>query len=65
MAKRLSEHGAKIINCDEIAHYIYKKEKPCYYKLIEAFGERIIAEDGEINRKVVGSIVFADPVRKI
>lgn len=63
VAKRLSERGAKVINCDEIGHQIYRKGKPCYRKLIEAFGERIVAEDGEVNRKALGAIVFSDAVR--
>lgn len=65
MAKRLQEHGAKIIDCDKVGHDVYKKGKPCHLKLVEVFGEKILTEDGEINRKVLGGIVFSDPVSKM
>ena len=32
----------------------------CYNKLIQHFGESIRSDDGTINRKVLGSIVFSD-----
>lgn len=62
MAKRLQDHGAKIIDCDKVGHDVYKPHKPCYNNLIKAFGEKILSPDGEVNRKVLGSIVFSDPV---
>lgn len=62
IAKRLQEFGAKIIDCDKVGHDIYKMGKPCYYKLIEEFGDRIVGENGEVDRKVLGGIVFSDPV---
>lgn len=63
IANRLQKHGAKIIDCDKVGHDIYKMGKPCYYKLIEEFGERIVGAHGEVDRKVLGGIVFSDPVR--
>lgn len=61
----MQEHGALIIDCDKVGHEVYKVGKPCYFRLIEAFGERIIAENKEIDRKILGGIVFANPVRDI
>lgn len=63
VASRLQQHGAEIINCDTIAHEVYKQGKPCYTALIEAFSDKIVAENGEIDRKILGGIVFSDPVR--
>lgn len=61
VAKRLEQHGAKIVNCDKVAHDVYKRGKPCYNILVKEFGEKIVSEDGEVNRKVLGGIVFSDP----
>lgn len=58
----LGELGADVINCDKIAHNIYLKGKPCHTKLVEAFGERILDNDGEVNRKELGAIVFSSLV---
>lgn len=62
MAKRLQDYGAKIIDCDKVGHDVYKSGKPCYNNLIEAFGVEILSADGEVNRPVLGGIVFSDPV---
>lgn len=62
MATRLQELGALIIDCDKIGHNVYKLGKPCYKLLVEHFGEEILDENREVNRKVLGGIVFKDPV---
>lgn len=65
VAKRLKEHGAFIIDCDKVAHEIYKPGKPCYFQLIDTFSKSIIADNGEINRKILAEIVFTDTVSNI
>lgn len=61
----LEDLGADIINCDKIGHEIYCKGKPCHTRLVQAFGEQILANDGEINRKVLGPIVFNSAVSSL
>jgi len=56
----LKELGALIIDADLIGHGIYKKGKPCHKLLVDKFGEGILADDGEIDRKKLGAIVFRD-----
>ncbi len=56
----LAEHGAYIIDADAIAHEIIQKDKPAYMELVAYFGVDILGDDGEIFRKKLGSIVFAD-----
>ncbi|EFA79885.1 dephospho-CoA kinase [Heterostelium album PN500] len=58
--KYLTELGAKCIDADKIGHAVYKKGEPAHSKLIEAFGQSIVAADGEIDRRSLGPIVFAD-----
>lgn len=58
VASHLEKLGAKIINCDLIGHNVYKKGKPCHQKIVEAFGGQVLSSDGEIDRKVLGGIVF-------
>nr|XP_022907946.1 bifunctional coenzyme A synthase-like isoform X1 [Onthophagus taurus] len=52
--------GAMTINCDLLAHSLYKPGELCYQKLIETFGKSILTETGEINRKILGGIVFSN-----
>lgn len=60
----ISQHfeklGAAVINCDKLAHEVYEPGTPCHAKLIEHFGTDIQHENGLINRKRLGAIVFAD-----
>ncbi|CAD7082506.1 unnamed protein product [Hermetia illucens] len=60
MAKRFEKRGAKIINCDLLAHQVYEPNTDCYNKLVQHFGIEIIGDDKQINRKRLGEIVFAD-----
>lgn len=60
-AKLLLSLGAKIIDADKLGHQSYKKGTLAYRELIKAFGEKIIgANSEEIDRKILGTIVFND-----
>ena len=62
MGKRLSELGAHVIDCDKMGHQVYEPGKRCFSLLVDAFGQGIISPDGHVDRKVLGGIVFSDPV---
>ena len=64
VSRMLSEMGAVIIDADRIAHDVVQKEKPALGKIIECFGKCVIADNGEIDRKVLGEIVFNDSEKK-
>lgn len=57
----LERLGAQTVNADLLGHAAYAKGTEGYAEVVRAFGDRVVAEDGEIDRKVLGSIVFADP----
>ncbi|XP_029429876.1 bifunctional coenzyme A synthase isoform X2 [Rhinatrema bivittatum] len=60
IAKRLEKLGAALIDSDKLGHETYSPGGPAYQQVIEEFGSGIVNEDGTINRKVLGSRVFAD-----
>ncbi|XP_030076933.1 bifunctional coenzyme A synthase isoform X2 [Microcaecilia unicolor] len=60
IAKRLEKMGATLIDSDKLGHEAYSPRGPAYQQVIEQFGPDIVKEDGTINRKVLGSKVFAD-----
>ncbi|KAK7863893.1 hypothetical protein R5R35_007225 [Gryllus longicercus] len=60
IGKRLEGLGAGVVNCDALAHILYRKGQPCYLSLIEHFGRQILDDQEEVNRRVLGSIVFND-----
>jgi dephospho-CoA kinase len=55
-----SELGAHIIDADAVAHQLMLPGQETYAKVVEAFGLQILGLGGEINRKVLGKIVFGD-----
>ena len=59
-AKLLESLGAKIIDADKLGHRSYQKGTLTYDKLVKAFGSKIIRSDGEIDRKILGTIVFKE-----
>lgn len=59
----LSELGAAAIDADHIAHQVLGKGEATYDAVIEAFGDGILNDNGEIERSALGAIVFADPAR--
>ena len=59
-AKLLESLGAKIIDADKLGHRSYQKGTLTYDKLVKAFGNKIIKSNGEIDRKILGAIVFKE-----
>ncbi len=59
------EQGTFIIDCDKIAHSILLKGKHAYIETVEYFGQEILQEDGSIDRKKLGSIVFANDEKRL
>jgi dephospho-CoA kinase len=62
VVRRMLEHlGAFGIDADALANRAIAKGAPGYKKVITQFGQWILREDGEIDRKKLGRIVFNDP----
>lgn len=60
----LRDKGFYIIDADEMARNMTAKGSRCLENLEKAFGSEIIGEDGNLNRKKLGEIVFADKEKK-
>jgi dephospho-CoA kinase len=60
----LRDAGAIIIDADDIARKLVKKGLPAYQEIVDYFGTAILLSNGEINREVLGDIIFNDPHKK-
>jgi dephospho-CoA kinase len=60
----LKKAGAVIIDADRIAREVVKKGLPAYREIVENFGETVLLSNGEINRSVLGDLIFNDPRKK-
>jgi dephospho-CoA kinase len=60
VAEFLADKGASIIDADRIAHEIYEPGKEGHERIIEKFGRGVLADDGTVDRRKLGEIVFED-----
>ena len=56
----LRERGIPVIDADQIAREVVEPGKPAYDAIVGHFGRDILLEDGQIDRKKLGEIVFSD-----
>lgn len=56
----LEDLGAAIIDVDNISRKVVNKGNKAYNDIVKNFGRDILLPNDEINRKALGSIVFAD-----
>lgn len=59
LSGRLRERGIPVIDCDLVSREIMGKGTPCAKEVCGFFSNEIL-ENGEINRRKLGNIVFAD-----
>lgn len=61
ISKRLEKLGAKIVDCDKLGHKAYEKGTDCLIKVVQAFGNDILDQEGNIDRRALGAKVFGNP----
>ncbi|MBU5441608.1 dephospho-CoA kinase [Paenibacillus sp. MSJ-34] len=60
----LEERGALIIDADRVAREVVLPGSPALQQVAERFGQAVLLEDGSLNRKKLGEIVFADEAER-
>ncbi|ABW18753.1 dephospho-CoA kinase [Alkaliphilus oremlandii] len=58
----LKKFGASIIDADKIARKVVEKGKPALKEIVEFFGADLLLEDGTLDRKKLGTLVFNDSI---
>ena len=53
-------HGATIIDTDVIARELVQPGRPALAEIQASFGDRVIDDDGHLDRKMLRRVVFAD-----
>ncbi len=54
----LKSRGIFVIDCDKESRALLMKGEECYDRIVEEFGNDIVAEDGQIDRKKLAEKVF-------
>lgn len=56
----LEQLGARTIDADALAHAVLLRGTPAWRLVVETFGTSILRADGEVDRRKLGAVVFAD-----
>ena len=59
-----AHQGARVIDADLLSREVVIPGQPAYARILEEFGPHLVLEDGSLDRKALGAIVFADPARR-
>ena len=60
VGRRLAEHGAAVIDADELARAVTAPGEPTLAAIRARFGDGIFASDGALDRAALAAVVFAD-----
>ena len=60
IARRLAEHGAVIVDADQIVRDVQTAGSPVLQQIADAFGEGLLSADGNLDRAALGALVFGD-----
>ncbi|MFK3678826.1 dephospho-CoA kinase [Microbacterium sp. NPDC090218] len=61
IARRLEEHGAVVVDADQIVRDVQAPGSPVLERIAAAFGSSVIMADGSLDRAALGAQVFGDP----
>lgn len=57
----LRQKGFQVVDADAVVHQLQKPGGRLYQILVEHFGEKILLENGELNRPLLASLIFSNP----
>ncbi len=64
VANLFSSLGVSVIDADKISHHLTTKNKPAFEEILEHFGESILGNDGELDRRKLRTIIFNNKTLK-
>ena len=64
VSQLFSDHGIKIIDADMIARQLVEPAQPCLIKIRQTFGEKILLDNGDLDRTQLRQLIFSDTYAK-
>lgn len=61
VSRLMAGRGAVIVDADQIAREVVEPGTPGLAAVVDAFGPRVVAADGTLDRPALAAVVFADP----
>ena len=56
----LRQKGFEVVDADALVHQLQKPGGRLYQILVEHFGEKVLLEEGELNRPLLASLIFSN-----
>ena len=57
----LRQKGFQVVDADAVVHQLQKPDGRLFEALVQHFGQKIILENGELNRPFLASLIFSNP----
>lgn len=64
VSSMLAAAGIPVVDADRLAREVVEPGQPAYRDVVAAFGPSVVGPDGRLDRRRLGSLVFADPVAR-
>ena len=64
VARMLEELGAPAIDFDRIARQVVEPGEPALEEIVDCFGDGVLEDDGRLDRKRLGNLVFQDEKKR-
>jgi dephospho-CoA kinase len=61
VARFFAELGVPVVDADQLARQVVEPGSDALAEIARTFGEDVLLDSGELDRKALGAIVFADP----
>lgn len=59
-----AERGIPVIDADQLAREAVLPGTPALERIIEFFGQEVVTDDGQLDRKRLGAIIFSEPGKR-
>jgi dephospho-CoA kinase len=64
VSRMFAHLGARVIDADLLAREVVMPGQPAYARIVEEFGRQVVQEDGSLDRKALGVLVFGDAAKR-
>jgi len=64
VSRMFAHLGARVIDADLLAREVVMPGQAAHARIVEEFGSQVVQEDGSLDRKALGAVVFADAAKR-
>ena len=64
VSRMFAHLGARVIDADLLAREVVMPGQAAYARIVEEFGPQVVQADGSLDRKALGTVVFADAAKR-